>query len=189
MTMGRSRITACRWVALAAVVVLLSACRGDKGRPWTEYEESFGSIGIKVMSKLNTWIYQASGGQWGGEFANGAPILLLTTTGRKSGQARTSPLLYLRDGEDFIIVASKGGMTHNPLWYLNLQAQPNCEVQVGEETFPVIAATVGDEEKKVLWPRLVQMYPEYDDYQKRTKRPIPVVRLTRQPQQEPAPQT
>lgn len=165
---------------VVGTLLLLSACsEGEKERPWTETEERLGSIGIEVMSALNTWVYRLSDGRYGSEFAGGAPILLLTTTGRKSGEARTAPLLYLRDGDDHVIVASKGGMSRHPQWYLNLQAQPSCEVQVGEETFRVTAATVDEEEKKKLWPRLVEMYPDYDVYQKRTERQIPVVRLTR----------
>jgi deazaflavin-dependent oxidoreductase (nitroreductase family) len=73
-------------------------------------------------------------------------------------------------------------MKQHPLWYRNLQAQPSCTIQLGEEAFPVTATTVSDEEREALWPRLVAMYPDYDVYQKRTKRQIPVVRLTKQPQ-------
>jgi deazaflavin-dependent oxidoreductase (nitroreductase family) len=166
---------------IMTAAILLSACssEADKERPWTETEERLGAIGIRVMSALNTWVYRFSDGKYGSEFPSGAPILLLTTTGRKSGEPRTAPLLYLRDGEDYIIVASKGGMSRHPQWYLNLQAQPRCEVQVGKETFRVTAAAVDEEEKKELWPRLVAMYPDYDVYQKRTARQIPVVRLTR----------
>ena len=86
---------------------------------------------IKKMSAANTWLYRKTGGRIGGKFLNGAPVLLLTTTGRKSGQPRTTPLLYLADGDRVIVVASKGGLPTNPLWYLNLKADPNVTVQIG----------------------------------------------------------
>ena len=81
-----------------------------KARPYTAREERIGTAVINVMSRLNTWVYRASGGRIAGRFPGGAPVLLLTTIGRKSGQRRTAPLLYLQDGERYVVVASKGGM-------------------------------------------------------------------------------
>src|SRR6516162_3221943 len=95
-------------------------------RPWTPTEERLGTIAIRIMSALNTWTFRLTGGRLGGTFPGGAPVCLVTMTGRKSGQQRTVPLLYLRDGADLIIVASKGGMSKHPLWYLNLEANPAC---------------------------------------------------------------
>ena len=148
-------------------------------RPWTPFEEKLGSAFVKVMSVANTWIFRASGGKYGAKFMRGAPVLLLTTTGRKSGEPRVAPLIYLRDGERLVIVASKGGMAKNPLWYGNLIANPNVEVELPGEKIAMRAERATDEEKALLWPRLLEVYPDYDDYQARTERNIPVVILSR----------
>jgi deazaflavin-dependent oxidoreductase (nitroreductase family) len=148
-------------------------------RPFTASEEKIGSVAVQLMSKANTWLYRASGGKWGAKFTHGAPVFLLITTGRKSGEPRTAPLIYLRDGSDYILVASKGGMSKHPAWYLNLEATPECEIEIGKERLAMIARRVSDEEKADLWPRLLKVYPDYDDYQARTERNIPVLRLTR----------
>lgn len=153
-----------------------------KPRPWTKSEEKMGSVAVQVMSKVNTWLYRASGGKLGAKFMRGAPVFLLITRGRKSGAARTAPLIYLQDGADYVLVASKGGMSHHPAWYLNLEANPDCEVEIGRQRLPMRARRVSDAEKAELWPRLLEVYPDYDDYQARTTRNIPVIRLTpRQP--------
>lgn len=123
---------------------------------------------------LNVWLYRSSGGRVMGKM-RGAPILLLTTRGRKSGRSRTVPLLYLKDGETFVIVASFAGAPKDPAWYLNLVAQPKVNLQVGSQRFDAKARRASLEEKGRLWPRLVALYPQYADYQKRTPRNIPVV--------------
>jgi deazaflavin-dependent oxidoreductase (nitroreductase family) len=146
-------------------------------RPFTPAEERIGSVVVRVMSVLNTWVYRASGGRIGGRFLRGAPVCLLTTRGRRSGQPRVAPLLYLRDGENVVVVASKGGMSHHPLWYRNLEADPDVVVQIGRETTKRRARLASADEKRRLWPQLVAMYPDYDDYQARTERDIPVVIL------------
>lgn len=149
-------------------------------RPWTPTEEKIGSIAVKAMSVANKWIFRATGGKWGAKFMHGAPVLLLTTTGRKTGEPRVAPLIYLKDGERLILVASKGGMSHHPAWYLNLEANPDCEVELpGTAKMPMRAARATDEEKALLWPRLCEIYPDYDGYQARTTRNIPVLILTR----------
>ena len=107
-----------------------------------------------------------------------AEALLLTTIGRKSGQPRTTPLLYLKDGDNVLLAASKGGMPHHPLWYLNLQANPKVEVEIGSKKIPMVARQASAEEKGRLWPRLVALYPAYAAYQTRTDRDIPVLILT-----------
>ncbi len=145
--------------------------------PFTPAQERFGNVVIKVMSALNTWVYRATGGRIGGRFLRGAPVLLLTTTGRKSGERRTAPLLYLADGDRFVIVASKGGFSHHPAWYLNLEKNPDVTVEVGSDRREMRARIASDTEKKALWPKLVAMYRDYDDYQARTDRNIPVVVL------------
>ena len=105
------------------------------------------------------------------------PVLLLTTTGRKSGARRTLPLIYKKVGEGFVIIASKGGAPSHPAWYLNLVAEPDCEIQVAYDHFRVRARIAEGEERDSLWQRLVEIYPPYTDYQAATSRKIPVVVL------------
>src|SRR5579863_4231121 len=133
-----------------------------------------GNAGQRFFSNAHAFIYRLFGGRLGGQFRK-SPVLLLTTVGRKSGQERTLPLLYLKDGENLILVASNGGAQTHPAWWLNLQAQPEAEVQIGRQKFRVTAAQATPEEKKRLWPLVVAMYPDYANYQKRTEREIPVV--------------
>lgn len=152
---------------------------GDKQpRPFSAREERFAKPIIRWMSHANTWLYRASGGRLGSTWLRGAPVMLLTTKGRKSGEPRTTPLLYLRDGNDIIIVGSQGGMSKHPLWYFNLEASPDCEVEIGSTCTLMRARRVSDDEKAGLWPRLTQMYRDFDDYQARTERNIPVLRLS-----------
>ncbi len=107
-----------------------------------------------------------------------APFLLLTTKGRKTGRLRTTPVLYLEDGSDLIVVASFGGNDMHPDWYLNLKDCPEAEVVIRGERRRVIAREITIEEKKIIWPRLVKSYRQFDVYQQRTSREIPLVRLT-----------
>lgn len=148
--------------------------------PFTPGQEKFAMVVVRLMSRANTWIYRASGGRLGAKFARGAPVCLLITTGRKSGKERTAPLIYLRDGDDYIFVASKGGMSQHPDWYLNLEANPHCAIEIGAQRLPAVARRVSDEEKAAVWPRLLEIYPDYADYQARTRRNIPVLRVTPQ---------
>jgi deazaflavin-dependent oxidoreductase (nitroreductase family) len=143
--------------------------------PYTPTQERVARPLIRVMSLLNTWVYRWSGGRVGGKFLRGAPVCLLTTTGRRSGQPRTTPLLYLERGDDVVLVASQGGMSKHPVWYLNLEKHPDVEIQIGAQTRRMRARRVAPEEKAALWPELVKMYPDYDDYQARTDRDIPVI--------------
>jgi deazaflavin-dependent oxidoreductase (nitroreductase family) len=148
----------------------------SSAKPFTPAQERVGSVVIKLMSAANTWIYRVSGGRIGSSFF-GAPVMLLTTTGRRSGQPRTAPLLYLRDGERIVTVASKGGMSHHPLWYRNLEAHPDVEVEIGATKQRMRARCANAEEKRAYWPKLVSMYADYAVYQTRTTRDIPVVIL------------
>jgi proline iminopeptidase len=132
---------------------------------------------LRFIGAANAWVYRKTSGRWLGRFPGGAPVCLLTTTGRKSGQSRTVPLLYLTDEGDYVVVASQGGAPTHPGWYVNLQATPTAELQVGERRFAVTARTVDTADKLALWPRLVALYPPYDTYQRKTTREIPVVRL------------
>ena len=133
---------------------------------------------IRAMGALNTWVYRLSGGRVMGRMPSGAPIFLLTTTGRKSGQRRTVPLLYLADGDDFVVVGSQGGAPRHPGWFLNLEANPQAEVELGRRRVPVTASRLSDQERDRVWPRLVAIYPPYAEYRRRTTRSIPVVRLS-----------
>jgi F420H(2)-dependent quinone reductase len=128
----------------------------------------------KWMSRSNTWLYRVTGGKLGGTVQK-APVALLTTTGRKTGQPRVSPLLYMRDGDRVIVAASKGGSDKNPMWYLNLKANPKVQVQIKKEVLDLTARDATDEERAKYWPQLVAMYPTYDDYQSWTDRVIPLV--------------
>jgi len=143
--------------------------------PWTPTQERIGTAVIRIMTALNVWLFRLTGGWLGGRFRGGAPVCLVTTRGRRSGTMRTVALLYLRDGDRIVIVGSKGGMSHHPAWILNLRADPRCEVQIGSETRAMRARTATPEERASLWPELVAMYPDYQQYQERTTRQIPVV--------------
>jgi deazaflavin-dependent oxidoreductase (nitroreductase family) len=147
-------------------------------RQLTALEERILDVAAHVMSVANTWIFRLSGGRLGDKFLYGAPVLLLTTRGRKSGEPRVAPLIYLRDGDALCIVASKGGSARNPLWYLNLKANPDVEVEIGSEKRAMRAREATADERARLWPRLNEIYPPYDSYQARTAREIPVVILT-----------
>jgi deazaflavin-dependent oxidoreductase (nitroreductase family) len=146
-------------------------------RPFSETEEKLLGVALKVMTKTTTWAYRVSGGRLGGRFLRGAPVMLLTTIGRRSGEPRIAPLIYLEDGDNVVTVASKGGSARHPLWYRNLQANPDVEVQIGADKRDLRARTASAEERDRLWPRLTMIYPDYDDYQARTDRDIPVVIL------------
>jgi deazaflavin-dependent oxidoreductase (nitroreductase family) len=143
---------------------------------------------MKLFAQANVWVYRRTagriGGKWriGSAFPRGIPVLLLTTTGRKSGQPRTSPLLYLRDGEAVVVVASKGGLPEDPLWYLNVRANPDVVVQIGGQVETRRARTATPAERERLWPRLVEHYKDFATYQAWTERTIPVVLLEPLPQ-------
>ncbi|GII90516.1 nitroreductase family deazaflavin-dependent oxidoreductase [Sinosporangium siamense] len=122
--------------------------------------------------------YRETGGAEGHDW-NNTTVLLLTTIGRKSGQARTTPLIYQRHGDDYVIVASKGGAPDHPLWYLNLEANPNVEVQVMDEVFPAHARVATAAERPELWKLMRATWPAYDEYAEKTSREIPVVVLER----------
>ena len=149
-----------------------------KPAPLTPAQERVANVVIRAMSALNVWAFRVSKGRIGGRFLRGAPVLLLTSTGRRSGKRRTTPLLYLRDGERLVVVASKGGFSTHPLWYGNVEADPRVEIEVGGSRRAMLARRASDAEKQALWPKLVAMYRDFDDYQARTDRDIPVVILS-----------
>ncbi|MGZ5308770.1 MAG: nitroreductase family deazaflavin-dependent oxidoreductase [Solirubrobacterales bacterium] len=128
---------------------------------------------------VHTAIYRATRGRVGAKMPRAkGRMLLLDQVGRKSGKKRTQPLLYVEDGEDLVIVASKGGSHKHPAWFLNLMANPETTVQVGSEKRSVIAREANDKERKRLWPRVVEAWSDYESYQQRTERQIPLVILS-----------
>ncbi|EGD55448.1 nitroreductase family deazaflavin-dependent oxidoreductase [Gordonia neofelifaecis] len=136
---------------------------------------------IKIGSRLNTRLYRLTRGKLGGTWRVGAalrkptPVCLLTTVGRKSGQKRTVPLLYLRDGQAIVLVASQGGLPKNPSWYYNVRDEPAVSIQIGGDDRAYVARIAGDAERAELWPRLVDLYADFDTYAAWTDRAIPVV--------------
>jgi F420H(2)-dependent quinone reductase len=133
-------------------------------------------LSFRILGGLHRRIYRLTGGKVGGRIAN-MPVLLLTTTGRKSGRPRTQPLAYTRAGEGYAVIASKGGAPHHPLWYLNLRANPLAEVTVGRATEKVRAREAEGEERDQLWRQLADVYSGYDKYARKTSRRIPVIVL------------
>lgn len=131
---------------------------------------------LNVLSGSNVHLYRASGGRIGGRMGR-APVLLLHHVGRKTGARRVTPVLFLADGYRLVIVGSKGGSSTNPAWVANLLAAPVTTVEVGRRRIEVRARMAGDEERARYWPRLVEIYPSYDTYQRRTERVIPVLVL------------
>ena len=130
---------------------------------------------IKRMSRIQATVYKRTDGKLGGKFLKGAAVALLTTTGRKTGEPRVSPLLYLREGDRVILVASQGGAANNPMWYLNLKANPKVTIQIKDQVLHLTARDATEAEKAEYWPKLVAMYSSFDDYQSWTDRVIPVV--------------
>ncbi len=122
--------------------------------------------------------YQETDGAEGHDW-QGATVLILTTTGRRSGEQRSTPLIYDRHGDDYVVVASKGGAEQHPAWYLNLAEQPDVAAQVKGDRFNAQARTATPEERAELWQLMTRMWPPYDEYQLKTDREIPVVVLER----------
>ena len=138
--------------------------------------------GRHVVDSPTGWVadhikeYVETGGERGHEW-QGVPTLLLSVKGRKSGLWRRTALIYGRDGANYIVVASKGGSPTHPIWYLNLLANPDAEIQVGAQTFRVRAHVAEGEERAKLWQTMSAIWPDYNNYQKKTDRQIPVVVL------------
>jgi deazaflavin-dependent oxidoreductase (nitroreductase family) len=121
--------------------------------------------------------YVETNGEEGHLWRDGIPTLVLTTLGRRSGRPRRNALIYGRDGDNYLIIASKGGADSHPLWYLNLSADPEVRIQVGAEKLPARARTASAEEKARLWPIMAGIFPNYNEYQAKTSRDIPLVIL------------
>ena len=131
---------------------------------------------VDWVTRIHRGVYRSTGGRVGARL-NGLDMVLLTTTGRKSGQPRTLPLACLRDGDDWIVVASNGGQDFHPAWWLNLQANPRAQAQLGRETRSIVAHEATDDDRARLWPLLKQQNSAYTKYEKKTDRRIPVVVL------------
>jgi F420H(2)-dependent quinone reductase len=131
----------------------------------------------KLLSAFHKGVYKISGGKIGGSFSGGS-IVLLTTTGRKSGKARTTPLMTMKDEGDYIVIASFSGHDAHPAWYLNLEANPAATVTLGRDEHKVVAVMTEGEDRKKLYDGMTEIYSDYAEYQKATDRVIPVVRLT-----------
>jgi deazaflavin-dependent oxidoreductase (nitroreductase family) len=134
------------------------------------------NLGFRILGGIHHHLYRLSGGRLGARIA-GMPVLLLTTVGRKTGKTRTQPLTYVRTGDAYAVIASKGGASQHPLWYLNLLANPLAEITVGRKTQAVRARDANGEERERLWRQLADVYPGYDRYAQKTRRRIPVVVL------------
>jgi deazaflavin-dependent oxidoreductase (nitroreductase family) len=145
----------------------------------TSHARRRSGLGVLLQRLLTRWhilLYRASGGRVGHNLGK-MPILLLTTTGRKSGQPRVTPLTYLSEGDQLVLIASNAGYDNDPAWWLNLQARPQAVAQVKGRSLRVTAVRATPEEKARLWPRVVELYAGYADYQRRTARDIPLVML------------
>jgi F420H(2)-dependent quinone reductase len=133
-------------------------------------------LAMKWAGAAHRWLYRATGGKIG-RSVSGLPVLLLTTTGRRTGRPRTWPLGYLEDGDDLVIIASAGGVSAHPAWYLNLRDHPEVTVRIGDQVRQMRAETAQGEERARLWAKAVARYAGFAQYQKTTRREIPVVVL------------
>jgi F420H(2)-dependent quinone reductase len=153
-----------------------------KNKP-KQLNSPFVSKAMKFAGKAHVWLYRRSGGKIGANWRVGAgfkkpvPTLLLEHIGRKSGKRLVSPLVYIRDGEDVIVVASQGGRDQDPQWYRNLVANPDAHIEIGSDRRAVRAVTASPQERARLWPKLVEAYADFDTYQSWADREIPVIIL------------
>jgi len=154
--------------------------------PWPFEMEGFLEL-VKTsqfMSRAGDWNAQTiaefrkNHGKVGGHF-EGAPILLLHTVGRRTGKERVNPMMYLKDGDRYLVFASKGGYDHHPHWFLNLKAHPDVKAEIGDETLDLHAQELTGQEHDVFYKRQATLYSAFADYQRKTKRIIPVVALSK----------
>jgi F420H(2)-dependent quinone reductase len=142
-------------------------------RAWSRFSSGLGAGGLRALGKLNVPLYRLSRGRLLGRVGR-APVLLLTTTGRKSGQRRTAPVLYMHDGPGLVVIGSNAGNPRPPAWSLNLVAHPDAEVEIRGERRPVRARVAQGEERSELWRRMNDQYGGFEDYRERTERDIRV---------------
>lgn len=138
-------------------------------RFYSRLSHSLGATGLRLVGKLNVPLYRLSGGRVGGKVGRG-PVLLLTTTGRKSGEPRTAPVLYLADGDRFVVINTNAGNAKTPAWSLNLRADPDAEVEVRRKRIKVRARLAEGEERAELWRRHMQQYSGWDYYESKLDR-------------------
>jgi len=134
------------------------------------------SLMFKAVSAIHVWVYRASGGKRWAKMGDN-PILLLTTKGRKTGENRTVPVMCFEDGGDRFVIASKGGSPSHPAWFRNLEKNPDVTVQVGSDVYGAKAVIADPEERSRLYRKAAGQMPQFDGYEKKTTRAIPVVRL------------
>ena len=134
---------------------------------------------FKLFVKAHVWLYESSSGKRGATIG-GMPVLLLTTRGRKSGAQRTVPVVPFIEGDQTYVIASMGGQPQHPGWFFNLEANPDVEVQMGAEQWRARAQVLPPEQREGVWSRITSRFPNFAEYQQKTKRMIPVVRLVRQ---------
>jgi len=131
---------------------------------------------MKFGSRFNVWLYEKTDGRFGGKFiVGGAPVCLVTMTGRKTGRRLTTPLIHIPHGDGVLLVASQGGLEEHPLWFRNLVANPAIEVNAFGNVRAMIARQASADEKLALWPSILAVHPDFDEYQARTDRDIPVM--------------
>ena len=140
----------------------------DDMKPWSAKQEKFGKRFIKRIAKWQTFVYEKTNGRFWNTFL-GAPCAILTTTGRKTGEARKTPLLFLEQDNEVVMVASQGGFSTLPFWYLNIKANPTVHIQIGANKRKMQAREASEDEKQALWPKLDAIYEGYKEYRARTK--------------------
>lgn len=145
-----------------------------------------GTALLKGALSVFVWVYRRTDGRWAGSM-RGTPVLLLTTTGRRSGQRRTRPVGYLPDGDRFVVCGSNGGSDHSPAWALNLRARPTADIQVGARTLTVTATEVTGPDYEPLWQRYIAAYPGFAPYRRKTNRHLPLFTLRATPEHPPSP--
>lgn len=142
-------------------------------RRWIR-NSKFLALLLKYFARTHIWIYQRTNGRLGAKLL-WFPAALVTTTGRKTGEPRITPTLYLRDGDRVVLPASFGGRADHPMWYRNLKVNPKVHIQIRGEHLDLLARDASDDERKLYWPKLIRMYPPYRNYRQATDRVIPLV--------------
>ncbi len=135
----------------------------------------FVRVMIKFYTRLNVWVFKKTNGRFMNKFPGGAPICLVGMTGRKSGQRREVMLIHLPHGDNKLLVASQGGLDSDPVWYKNIMANPHIDIMANGVQKNYAVRQASSDEKRALWPHLLSLYPDFDEYQARTDRDIPVL--------------
>ena len=133
------------------------------------------AIAIKWMSRAQTWLFKKTNGRFGDKFLRGSEVGILTTKGRKTGEPREVPLLFLQEDQRIVLVASQGGRDTHPMWYLNIKTHATVSFQTKRETLSLVAREADDAEREHYWPKLDAMYPDYANYRSYTTRKIPII--------------